>query len=114
QTRRAIPAVDCRSPSLECDFHAGRHQAVIAAAEPLRTAEGLYWLSRAANELAREAFAHLGQLPPSPEAALLRAETLRAQQRRLGEAVGELKKGATARPGGGRVRRGHRAPALPA
>src|SRR5262249_57607741 len=57
QKARAIPALDCRSPSLECDFHAGRHQAVIAAAEPLRTAEGLYWLSRAANELAREAFA---------------------------------------------------------
>ena len=102
---RAIPALDCRSPSLECDFRAGRYPSVFAAAASLRTAEGLYWLSRAANELAREAFGRLGQLAPSPEAALLRAEVLRAHRRLLGEAIEELKKATAAWPKDLRIRR---------
>ncbi len=102
---RGIPAPDCRSPSLECDFRGGRYPSVLAAAQPLGTAEGLYWLSRAANELAREAFGRLGQLAPSPEAALLRAEILRTQRRRLGEAIEELKKASEAWPEDLRIRR---------
>jgi tetratricopeptide (TPR) repeat protein len=102
---RALPAPDCRSPSLECDFRAGRYPSVLTAAKNLKTAEGLYWTSRAANELAREAFAHLGRLPPSPEAALLQAQILRTQRRRLGEAIEELKKAAEAWPDDYRVRR---------
>lgn len=102
---RAIPAPDCRSPSLECDFRAGRYPSVLAAAEPLRTAEGFYWLSRAANELAREAFGRLDQLPPSPEASLVRAEILRSRRRLLGEAIEELKKAAAAWPEDLRLRR---------
>jgi len=102
---RGIPAPDCRSPSLECDFRAGRYPSVLAAAQPLGTAEGLYWLSRAANELAREAFSRLDQLAPSPEGSLLRAEILRARRRLLGEALEELKKAALAWPEDLRIRR---------
>jgi predicted Zn-dependent protease len=105
ETSRQSPALDCRSPSLECDFRAGRYPSVLAAAAPLRTAEGLYWLSRAANELAREAFGRLDQLAPSPEAALLRAEILRTHRRLLGEAIEELKKAAAAWPDDLRIRR---------
>lgn len=105
QRSRAIPPPDCRSASLECDFRAGRYPSVLAAAQPLATAEGLYWLWRASHELAREAFARLDQLPPSPEATLRRVETLRAQRRLLGEALAELKKAAEAWPEDLRVRR---------
>jgi predicted Zn-dependent protease len=102
---RGIPAPDCRSPSLECDFRAGRYASVLAAAQPLGTAEGLYWLSRAANELARAALGRLDHLPPSPEASLLRAEILRSRRRLLGEAIEELKKAAAAWPEDLRIRR---------
>ena len=102
---RAIPAPDCRSPSLECDFRAARYPSVVAAAQPLRTAEGLYWLSRAASELAREAFGRLDRLAPSPEASLLRAEILRSRRRQLGESIVELKKAAAAWPEDLRIRR---------
>jgi predicted Zn-dependent protease len=102
---RAIPALDCRSPSLECDFRAERYAAVLATAAPLKTDEALYWRSRAANELAREAFARLDRLPPSAEAALLRAETLRTRRRQLGQAIEELKKAAEVWPEDVRLRR---------
>ena len=102
---QGIAPADCRSSSLECDFRAGRHSSVLAAAQPLGTAEGLYWTSRAAHELARDAFGRLDRLPPSPEAALLRAETFRARRRLLGEAIEEMKKAVKAWPEDLRIRR---------
>jgi predicted Zn-dependent protease len=101
---RSIAAPDCQS-TLECDFRAGRYPAVLAAAQTLVTAEGLYWLSRAAYELAREAFGRLGQLPPSPEATLLQVEIRRAQRQPLGPTIQELKKAAAAWPEDLRIRR---------
>src|SRR5207245_1273442 len=77
---------------------AGRYESIFVAAQSLGTAEGLYWLSRAASELAREAFDRLGQLPPSPEATLRRVEILRAQRQPLGLTIEELKKAAAAWP----------------
>ena len=52
---RGIAPPDCRSLTLECDFRAGRYPSVLASAQTLRTAEGLYWQARAARELAGEA-----------------------------------------------------------
>jgi len=100
----AVPPPDCRTASLECDFRAGRYQKVLEAARPLRTAAGRHWTSRAAGELAREAFARLEALPPSPEAVLVRVETLRAQRRYL-ESKEELQKAASAWPDDLRIRR---------
>jgi len=80
---KAIPPPDCRTAGLECDFRAGRYPAVVDAARPLRTAEARYWLSRAAGEIARAAFARLEALPPSPEAVLVQVEVLRGQRRYL-------------------------------
>jgi tetratricopeptide (TPR) repeat protein len=77
----AAPPPDCASAPLECDFRAGRYLEMVRAAEDVPTAEGRYWLSRAAGELAREAFARLEQLGPSPEATLFQVQVLRAQQR---------------------------------
>jgi predicted Zn-dependent protease len=102
---QSIAAPDCQSTNLECDFRAGRYPSVLAAAQSLGTAEGLYWLSRAAYELAREAFGHLDQLPPSPEATLHRVEIFRAQRQPLGPTIEELKKAAAAWPDDLRIRR---------
>jgi predicted Zn-dependent protease len=102
---RATPAPDCRSRSLECDFRAGRYQAVLDAVTPPTTAEGRYWLSRAAHELARKAFGRLGQLPPSPEATLVRVDVLRAQRQPLKESIEELQKAAATWPEDRRIRR---------
>jgi len=102
---RGIPAPDCRSASLECDFRAGRYASVFAAAPAVGTADGAYWLSRAASELAREAFARLGELPPSPEATLRRVEILRAQRQPLGPAIEDLRRAAAAWPEDVRIRR---------
>ena len=54
-----------RADELECDFLAGLY-AKILAANP-QTAEDFYWRTRAYNELARQAFSHLANLPPSAE-----------------------------------------------
>jgi predicted Zn-dependent protease len=102
---RGIAAPDCQSASLECDFRAGRYESIFVAAQSLDTAEGFYWLSRAAYELARESFGRLGQLPPSPEATLRRVEILRAQRQPLGLTIEELKKAAAAWPEDLRIRR---------
>ena len=88
---RSKRAPDCRArASLECAFRAGRYTEVIAKARPLATTEARYWTSRAAQELAVEAFARLGGLGPSREAALLRARVLGGQGRHV-EAATELR-----------------------
>lgn len=100
---KALPPPDCRAASLECEFRAGRYRAVIETARPLRTAESRYWVSRAAGELARDAFTHLTRLPPSAEALLVRVDVLRGQ-RRYSESLGELRKASAAWPEDRRVR----------
>ena len=86
-----LPPPDCSTLTLECDFRGGRHRAVLDASRSLRTAESRYWQSRAAGELAREAFTRLDALGPSPEATLIRVQILRAQ-RRYGESKETLEK----------------------
>jgi tetratricopeptide (TPR) repeat protein len=103
---RAIPSLDCHAPSLECDFRARRYAAVLASAPRLGTAEGLYWESRAARELAAEAFGRLEQLSPSAESTLRRVAVLRSRKRTPArEAIDELKKAAQAWPEDVRIRR---------
>jgi predicted Zn-dependent protease len=101
---KAIPPPDCRAASLECDFRDARYQQVLDAARALRTAEGKYWTSRAADVLARQAFDHLTALPPSPEAALVEVEVLRAQ-RRFDQSKEALAKAAASWPADPRIRR---------
>ena len=103
---RGIPPLDCRAPSLECDFHARRYASVLTKAHGLGTAEGLYWESRAARQLATDAFSRLEQLPPSAEATLRRVELLRSRQRtQAREVIGDLTKAAQIWPEDIRIRR---------
>jgi tetratricopeptide (TPR) repeat protein len=50
---------------LECDFLAGRYHKIVG--ENSQTPAEYYWRTRAYNELARQAFSHLADLPPSAE-----------------------------------------------
>jgi predicted Zn-dependent protease len=104
---RAIPAPECPSRRLECDFRARQYQSVfLTAFQSPATAEGLYWVSRSARELAGQAFDRLEQLPPSPEATLRRVEVVRSQKRKLArDAIDELRKAAAAWPEDLRIRR---------
>jgi len=101
---KAVAPPDCRTPTLECAFLAGRYAKVLEMARPLGTAASRYWTSRAADGLAREAFDRLTTLPPSPEAALVRVEVFRAQ-RRYAQSKEQLQKAAAAWPEDPRIRR---------
>jgi predicted Zn-dependent protease len=50
---------------LECEFWAGRYDSIVSG--NAKAAEEYYWHTRAYNELARQAFSHLAQRPPSAE-----------------------------------------------
>jgi predicted Zn-dependent protease len=102
---KLIKLPDCRARAdLECEFRSGRYPQVLAAARPLRTPAARYWSARAAQELALQAFARLGGLPPSAEAALLRAQVMIGEGRHV-EAAAELRQAAQSWPGDGRLRR---------
>jgi predicted Zn-dependent protease len=76
---RKLGQPDCSVEKLECDFSAGRFADVIKAAKLKQDPEGLYWMTRAYNELAVQSFAELGTLPDSPELHRVKAQILRDQ-----------------------------------
>jgi len=87
----ALPAPDCRSETPECSFRAGRYRSTLEASGRAPDPQSLYWKSRAADALAREAFVRLEALAPSPEGALVRVQVLRSQ-RRYSESKDALRK----------------------
>jgi predicted Zn-dependent protease len=74
-----LPPLRCGVKTAECEFAAGRFAAARALAD--RSAMGLYWRIRAANELARDSFAKLMALPASVDGFRFLAEQARAQNR---------------------------------
>jgi predicted Zn-dependent protease len=62
---KTLPKADCARDALECAFAAGRHREVLAAASKQTTAAASYWMAKASNDLAVEAFGRLAALPPS-------------------------------------------------
>jgi len=74
-----LPAPDCASEKLYCDFAAGRYTEVVNRAKLNRNAEGLYWLTRAYNELALQSFVELGNFPDSAELHQVKAQLLHDQ-----------------------------------
>jgi predicted Zn-dependent protease len=73
----------------ECEFRAGRLRSALAAASRGQDPESRYWRTRAASELAREAFAQLDKLPDSRERREFRAELARSERRHQ-DAVAEV------------------------
>src|SRR5205807_8636509 len=70
---------NCAVEKLFCDFKALRFEEVVKATKLKRTPEALFWLARAYNELAIQAFSELGRLPDSPQLHLVRAQLMRDQ-----------------------------------
>ncbi|MCA1650386.1 MAG: tetratricopeptide repeat protein [Acidobacteria bacterium] len=87
-----------RVTTAACEFRAGRHAAVVRLLQGSRGAASSYWLARAYNELARDAFNHLAALPPSPELHQFRAGMLRDRGKHL-EAAEELRLASEMVPG---------------
>jgi tetratricopeptide (TPR) repeat protein len=76
---RALPPDDCGAHPAACQFRAGKHLQILSPTRGVSSPELLYWQAKAADELALEALAHLGQLPPSVELHRLKAEIARGQ-----------------------------------
>jgi tetratricopeptide (TPR) repeat protein len=94
----ALPEADCKTHPAECEFAAGHDVQLVATyhgATP--SPEALYWQSKAANELALQAFFRLGQMPPSVELHRLKAEIARGQGQHL-ESVAEWRAALAMRP----------------
>jgi predicted Zn-dependent protease len=81
EKERRLPRPDCARDLLECAFAAGKHRDVATRAAKVTTPEASYWLARAYNDLATEAFGRLATLPPSPQSHEWMARTARNEQR---------------------------------
>jgi len=93
---RALPAPDCSVDPLECDFQAGKLREI--ADFPGDSAQAYYWRTRAYNRLAMDAYARLGELPPSREAHELKAKIASAR-RQYAEAAQEWREALQFSPG---------------
>jgi len=101
---RALAPADCAAHPLECRFVGGKDLDILSAklaAKP--DLESLYWRTKAANELAMQAFFRLGQLPESVELHQLRADIARDSGRPM-EAVAEWRAALKLMPGNPRAR----------
>lgn len=81
EKEQRLAGPDCHTQTLECQFREGQFRVLLASARSMNTPESYYWRSRAYNELALQAFARLGQLPPSPEQHELKARIYTGQKR---------------------------------
>jgi len=81
EKERGLHLPDCRTETFECEFRKGEFSIVVVSAKEANTPESDYWRSRAYNELALQAFARLGQLPPSLEQHELKAHIFSGQKR---------------------------------
>lgn len=81
EKEQKLPAPDCKLHAPECQFIGGHD--LEAAREASSSLESLYWRSRAANELALQAFFRLGELPPSVQSHQLKAQIARDQNQHL-------------------------------
>jgi tetratricopeptide (TPR) repeat protein len=91
QREAKLPFLDCHSATLECQFLRRNYDELIGAAKSANMAESFYWITRAYNELALNAFERLGQLPPSVELHELKAHIYNSQKK-YSEAAGEWHK----------------------
>jgi len=84
QKEQKLPPPDCKAHAAECQFIGGHDvQTVEIPTTAATSLESLYWRSRAANELALQAFFRLGELPPSVQMHELKAQIARDQNQHL-------------------------------
>jgi len=99
-----LPEPDCRTQTLECEFRAENFGGLVASTQDSKTPESHYWRSRAYNQLALRAFAHLGQLPPSAEQHELRAH-IYLGQKKYSEAAAEWREALKLHPGDAQIQK---------
>jgi len=99
-----LPEPNCRTQALECEFRKEDFGGLVASTQYLKTAESYYWRSRAYNQLALQAFAHLGQLPPSAEQHELKAH-IYVSQKRYSEASSEWREALKFYPGDAQIQK---------
>ena len=83
---RQMPPPNCAHEEFVCDFQSGKYHEVIVAAERQNTPESYFWLTHAYNQLARDAYTHLAELPSSAPAEELIAK-IEFKRRQYVEAV---------------------------
>jgi predicted Zn-dependent protease len=83
EKERGLGRPDCGREPLDCAFAAGKYREVVTAASAAKTGEASYWLIRAYDALAAQAFARLAALPPSAQSHEQRAEVGRREGRYL-------------------------------
>jgi len=81
EKEQKLPAPDCKLHAAGCQFIGGHD--IETLHEASSSLESLYWRSRAANELALQAFFRLGELPPSVQMHELKAQIARDQNQHL-------------------------------
>jgi len=97
ERERHLPKPDCGVHKSECEFDAGHYRELIANAGATDSLETHFWRARAYNQLAVEAFARLGELPPCSEQHELKAR-IYTNQKRYSEAAKEWKAAAVYSP----------------
>lgn len=90
ELEKKLPPLACATVTMACQYSQSRFEQALATALRLKTPEALFWRSRAANQLALEAFSKLAQLPPSVESHQVMAELYRNQGRHT-DAMNEWK-----------------------
>jgi tetratricopeptide (TPR) repeat protein len=76
---KSLTPPDCAAHAAACHFLAGRGLEALAAAKLRISPEGLFWQSKAYDEMARQAYGQLGKLPESPQIHEVKAAILRGQ-----------------------------------
>jgi tetratricopeptide (TPR) repeat protein len=99
-----LPAPDCKLKAAECAFLSQDFLDAVKSVSTTASAETLFWATRAYNQLASLAFAHLSQLPESVQIHALKAQTFQDHRQPL-EAVGEWKAALKLAPDDGQIKR---------
>jgi predicted Zn-dependent protease len=96
------PAADCTAPTAECRFLKGDLVGATKNSNAGASPATLFWATRAYNQLAIDAFDHLGQLPDSVEIHALKAQILHGHSQDA-EAAHEWKTALALAPGDPRL-----------
>ena len=99
---RNLPSPNCTVAVAECQFTAGNFLKSAQAAGTSASAESLYWATKSYNQLALQAFEHLGRLPESVEIHALKAEVFHSHKQ-YAEAANEWRAALKLAPGDPRL-----------
>jgi tetratricopeptide (TPR) repeat protein len=103
EKEKRLPRPDCARAAMECGFSAGKYRHVVTTASRLKSPEASYWLARAYNELAAQAFSRLTALSPSAESHQWMAE-IRRNERRYRESAEQWRQAIAVAPADRRLR----------